>query len=183
MGGKPPSDLGCNASPFPRPPQNKTKKLFEDSRNCRWSLGGKRGIARPRPHDKGHHRSSYSAPSCCLRFQRAGSSQVRATPPHKRQQSLSSFSRPNTLDLRLFSSPCILCARRLLSRTSHSMARSWSALALHAAWGRGGAEDMMRAQASREQPADQHPALSRVAWGTQGQCSPQPVRGPAKRKT
>lgn len=59
--------------------------------------------------------------------------QRRATSKRKHQQSLSSFSRPKTLDLRFFSSPCSLCARLLLSRTSHRMARSWFARALSVA--------------------------------------------------
>lgn len=68
-----------------------------------------------------------------LRFQEADLFQMRAMSKRKHQQSLSSFSRPKTLDLRFFSSPCSLCARLLLSRTSRRMARSWFARALSVA--------------------------------------------------
>lgn len=68
-----------------------------------------------------------------LRFQEADLFQMRAMSKRKYQQSLSSFSRPKTLDLRFFSSPCSLCARLLLSRTSQRMARSWFARALSVA--------------------------------------------------
>lgn len=65
-----------------------------------------------------------------LRFHEKDSLKTRAISKSKYQHSLSSFSKPNTLDFRFFSSPCILCARLLLSRTSHRMARSWFARAL-----------------------------------------------------
>lgn len=89
--------------------------------------------------NNGYHDSSWlgaqflGEKNLFLRFQEANLFQTKAMAKRKCQQSLSSFSRPKTLDLRFFSSPCSLCARLLLSRTSHRMARSWFAWAFSVA--------------------------------------------------
>lgn len=95
-----------------------------------------------------------------LGFQKADSVQERATSKTKHQQSLSSFSRPNSLDLRFFSSPWILCARLLLSRTSHRMARSWFARELRVAQRFEKKEEMVTAYARGETSA----ITTRLHW-------------------